>query len=204
MEIFRLSFLEGLSTNPYISGHIIPYNSCLFYLCVHIRKPGCKFMCVYCPGRWCSSFLYIFLSSPLQPQCCCMKTMNNSSLGILPLPLKSVAAATVCPLLCLSAHQYLGSSQADPCSMWQKRSVLTQETEDGKTRWCSIFFCFPCDPEPDTLLVCSSAPVVLLQEEFGVYLNSTPGFVKLSFSLCDIAKFHFIHSLQTPLPWQSF
>lgn len=122
--------------------------------------------------------------------------MNNTSLGIL--PLKSVAVATECPLLCLSAHQYLGSSQADPCSMWRKRSVLTQETEDGKTRWCSIFSCFPCDPEPDTLLVCSSAPVILLQEERGVYLNSTTGFVKLSFSVCDISVS--LHPLPSDTP----
>lgn len=135
---------------------------------------------------------------PFNPSVAVWKPWKNSSLGILPLPLKPVAVATGCPLLCLSAHHYLGSSQADPCSMWHKRSVLTQETEDGKTRWWSIFSRFPCDPEPDTLLVCSSAPVVLSQEECGVYLNSTTDFVQSSFSSCDISVS--LHPLPSDTP----
>lgn len=112
------------------------------YLCVHIRKLGCKIMCEFCPGWWNTLLLYIFSLLLSHLSVAAWNIIDNWSLGIQ--PLQSAAVTTGFPLLCLSAHQYPGSSQADPCSMGQKRAVLIQETEGGRPELrCSVFSCLP-------------------------------------------------------------
>lgn len=121
--------------------------------------------------------------------------MNTTSLGILTLRPPAVAAGS--PLLCLSAHQYLVVSRADLRGMRQKRSVLTQEAEDGRTR-TAVFSLFlsSCVILNQTCL-CFILQLLFLfcRRCVEVYLKSTIGFVKLSFSRTEILKFHFIHSL---------
>lgn len=171
------------------------------YLCIHLRKPGCKIMRDFCPGPWNTTSVHFF-SPPLPPHCCCMKHHKPLEPGILPLYSATLSAGF--PLLCPSGHQCPCSSQADPQhGAKESGSMLRRLSMEDQIYGVQSFPAFLCDPEPTiNTWFHSLASVLILKEIDG-------GVFEKYCSHCKVEDFHklnfevWLHLLQTS-PGQSF